>query len=155
VDTSVVFLTRRDLELATDPGPLPRRSQHRWCRRFRLDRIDVPGDVFDPQEDPDTPLARLQDAIWQAPARLGGCPMWVREPNDPRDLLPPMTPARPRLPGVRGGDTFVMQFERRFAEVELGNAGIMYVSGSGAYYQDYPRLTATRSRDTTAAAHAV
>jgi hypothetical protein len=142
VDTSVVFLTQRELEQGPFTGELPRRSVHRWSRRFSLQRVDVPGDVFDPQEDPNSPIAILQDAIWQAPARLGGCPMWVREPTDPRDFVPQLMPARPAITGVRGRESFIMQFEHRFAPINLGNFGVMYVSGIGAYYQDYERMPA-------------
>ena len=136
-DTVVLFLTDDELARGAYRGTLPRRSQTRWSRRFGLRRIDVPGDVFDPHDDPSSPIALLQDAVWQAPARLGGCPMWVREPTDPRDLPPTIRPPARRRPGVPGRDTFVMQFERRFAELYLGHEGIMYVSGTGAYYQSY------------------
>jgi hypothetical protein len=138
VDTAVLFLTARELERGSYRGRLPRRSRARWSRRFALRQVDVPGDVFDPQDDDESPIALLQDAIWQAPARLGGCPMWVRVPNDPRDLPPPLTPARRHRVGVSGRNSFIMQFERRFADLDLGNNGMMYVSGTGAYYQDYP-----------------
>ena len=30
-----------------------------------------------------------------------------------------------------------MQFERRFAEVNLGNQGVMYVTGQSACYQSF------------------
>lgn len=141
-DTRVVFLTESDIERGLYAGPLPRRSVHRWSRRFSLQRVDVPGDVFDPQDDDDSAISLLQDAIWQAPARVGGCPMWVREPTDPRDFIPLMTPARPIISGLRGRTSFLMQFEQRFAPLNLGNFGVMYVSGTGAYYQDYERMPA-------------
>ena len=136
-DTTVVFLTDADLERGPYKGALPRRSLGRWSRRFSLVRIDVPGDVFDPQDDDDSVMARLHDAIWQAPARLGGCPIWVREPRDPRDFTPAIRPPHRTRVGVRGRDTFMMQFERRFADINLGRQGVMYVSGTGAYYQSY------------------
>ena len=72
VDTQVLFLTAQELERGVYRGRLPRRSLGRWSRRFSLQRVDVPGDVFDPQEENDAPISLLQDAIWQAPARLGG-----------------------------------------------------------------------------------
>ncbi len=138
VDTAVVFLSEEELERGTYRGPLPRRSQARWTRRFCLVRVDVPGDVFDPHEDESSPIALLHDAIWQAPARLGGCPIWVREPSDPRDFTPCRRPhVPPNTPGPRGRNAFVMQFEQRFANINLGQQGVMYVSGVGAYYQSY------------------
>jgi hypothetical protein len=97
--------------------------------------------MFDPHEDETSPLARLQDAVWQAPARLGGCPIWLREPVDPRDLPPAMPPA-PRA-GLPGLDAFIMQFDRRFVDVDLGAHGVMYVAGTGAYFQAYEQAAAS------------
>lgn len=137
-DTAVVFLSEEELARGPYRGRLPRRSQARWSRRFCLTRIDVPGDVFDLHEDEQSPIALLHDAIWQAPARLGGCPIWVREPTDPRDFTPVRRPhIPPKRPGPRGRNAFVMQFEQRFANINLGHLGVMYVSGVGAYYQSY------------------
>lgn len=138
VDTAVVFLSEEELARGTYRGPLPRRSQQRWSRRFSLIQIDVPGDVFDIHDDETSPIALLHDAIWQAPARLGGCPIWVREPTDPRDYTPVRKPRiPPNTPGPRGRNAFMMQFEQRFANINLGRQGVMYVSGVGAYYQSY------------------
>ncbi len=138
VDTAVVFLSEDELSRGPYQGRLPRRSQSRWSRRFGLVQVSVPGDVFDPHDDEDSPIALLHDAIWQAPARLGGCPIWVREPTDPRDFTPVRKPRiPPNTPGPRGRNAFVMQFEQRFANINLGQQGVMYVSGVGAYYQSY------------------
>ena len=138
VDTVVVFLSEDELARGPYRGTLPRRSRSRWTRRFSLARVDVPGDVFDMHPDDDSPIALLHDAIWQAPARLGGCPIWVRDPNDPRDFTPARnTRTPPARPGPRGRNAFVMQFEQRFANINLGRQGVMYVSGVGAYYQSY------------------
>lgn len=138
VETAVVFLSEDELARGPYRGALPRRSQTRWSRRFSLARVDVPGDVFDMHEDEESPIALLHDAIWQAPARLGGCPIWVRDPVDPRDFAPRRRPARAHsTPGPRGRNAFMMQFERRFANIKLGHHGVMYVSGIGAYYQSY------------------
>lgn len=135
--TAVVFLTQSELARGHYGGAVPQRSRTRWSRRFALVRIDVPGDIFDPGHEEHSDLALLHDAVWQAPARLGGCPIWVRDPCDPRDY----TRSARRVPahsvGVRGTNTFVMQFERRFADINLGRDGVMYVSGTGAYYQGY------------------
>lgn len=138
-DAAVLFLTEEEVARGLYRGSLPDRSLQRWSRRFSLRRIDVPGDIFDPQPDGTTPLARLYDAVWQAPARLGGCPIWVRDPDRPCGRAP-LTDTRPvarRPVGLAARDTFVMQFERRFADVNLGRDGVMYVEGCGAYYQSY------------------
>lgn len=163
--TAVRFLREHDLRHGPYRGALPRRSLYRWSRRFSLVAVDVPGDVFDvpelelPAEDP---LAALYAAIGRAPARLGGCPIWSREPEDAeawaastptlpwaqrvsessrtvafepqrvsessRTLVRPPTHRRPAAP-------FLMQFQRRFADVDLGHRGVMVVSDRGAYVQ--------------------
>ncbi len=138
VETAVVFLSEEELARGPYQGPLPRRSQDRRSRQFSLIQVDVPGDVFDLHEDEESPIALLHDAIWQAPARIGGCPIWVRDPSDPKDFTADRRPRLPpNLPGPRGRNSFVMQFEQRFANVNLGKQGVMYVSGVGAYYQSY------------------
>ncbi len=138
VETAVVFLSKEELAQGHYPGALPRRSRNRTSRRFSLIQVDVPGDVFDIHEDEQSPIAVLHDAIWQAPARIGGCPIWVRDPSDPRDFTPTPRPrASTNAPGPRGRNSFIMQFEQRFANVNLGQQGVMYVSGVGAYYQSY------------------
>ena len=138
MDSAVLFLDEDEAARGLYPGPLPDRSLRRWSRRFALRRIDVPGDVFDPHEDEDSPLARLHDAIWQAPARLGGVPIWVREPEmEPARATHPSRPLVRQPVGLPAPDTFVMQFERRFADVNLGRHGVMYVSGRDAYAQSY------------------
>lgn len=132
-DTSVVFLGREQVGRGLYQGPLPRRSQYRWSRRFSLARIDVPGDVFDVARDPagaDPQLVPLYEAIEAAPARLGGCPVWLRSEDTLRRW-----PPRPPAAGLSGRRGFVMQFRQRFAEVNLGNDGVMYVDGHGAYFQ--------------------
>lgn len=189
--TAVRFLREHDLRHGTYQGALPRRSLYRWSRRFSLVAVDVPGDVFDvPELDlpADDPLAALYAAIGRAPARLGGCPIWSREPEDAdawaastptlpwaqrkamggpamptafvhessrtvaydaqhvsessrtvaydpqrvsessRTLVRPPTHRRPAAP-------FLMQFQRRFADVDLGRRGVMVVSDRGAYVQ--------------------
>ena len=40
-----------------------------------------------------------------------------------------------RSPGRTASPPFLMQFPRRFADVSLGQRGVMYVSGRSAYYQ--------------------
>lgn len=186
--TAVRFLREHDLGHGTYRGALPRRSLYRWSRRFSLVAVDVPGDVFDvpeldlPAEDP---LAALYAAIGQAPARLGGCPIWAREPED-ADAWAASTPTLPwsgRKPAMptafvheslpltcdakavsetsrtvafdphrvsessrtvvrppahrRPAAPFLMQFQRRFADVDLGRRGVMVVSDRGAYVQSH------------------
>lgn len=216
--TAVLFLRAEDLRRGPYQGDLPRRSLYRWSRRFSLVPIDVPGDVFDvPELDlpADDPLVELYDAIAEAPARLGGCPIglqdseppawgessptlpWKEEPSESPALessptvlfepgrhldsshtvpyLPqrvaessrtiPYDPNRRanqradrllergqadayddgdpasaltfgrRAPSSSSPTPFLMQFHRRFADINLGQRGVMYVSGRSAYFQ--------------------
>jgi hypothetical protein len=139
-DSAVVFLGEDDLARGPYQGPLPHRSLRRWSRRFALAAVDVPGDVFDAEAQEDARIVALHDAIWQAPARLGGRPIWVR---DDQAIRTPSGQWRnvdttPRFPlGMPSSPDFLMQFERRFAEVNLGNQGVMYVTGQSACYQSF------------------
>ncbi|MCA9705860.1 MAG: hypothetical protein KDK70_08440 [Myxococcales bacterium] len=218
--TAVLFLRHEDLRRGPYQGSLPKRSMYRWSRRFSLVAVEVPGDVFDvPELDlpADHPLVELYDAIAEAPARLGGCPIGLRddEPawaestptlpwserkpessptpaleNSPTVVFAPhggdddghTVPYQPqrvpqssrtipydpnlraamradrllergrasayddgdpasamtfgiRSPGRTASPPFLMQFHRRFADVNLGQRGVMYVSGRSAYYQ--------------------
>jgi len=41
------------------------------------------------------------------------------------------------IPGRLAGGGFVMQFDEAFADVNLGDCGVMYVMGYGAWFQCY------------------
>ncbi len=139
-DTAVVFLGADEVARGVYQGPIPDRSLRRWSRRFSLAAVDMPGDVFDADAQEDPRIAALHDAVWQAPARLGGRPIWVREDAAARtpsgSWRSPVTAPRETV-GLRSTGEFLMQFERRFAEVNLGNQGVMYVSGNSACYQSF------------------
>lgn len=136
-DTAVVFLGADDVARGIYRGSLPNRSLRRWSRRFTLAPVDVPGDLFDAESHEDLRIAALHDAVWQAPARLGGRPIWVRdaESSGPHKQWGNIDTAPRAGFGMSGSREFLMQFERRFAEVNLGNHGVMYVSGQSACYQ--------------------
>jgi hypothetical protein len=140
-DSAVIFLSEDEVARGMYRGPIPERSLRRWSRRFVLAPIDVPGDVFDADSQDDPVIAELHEAIWQAPARFGGRPIWVRrEPSGSHRVTfgapTPSLPPRPPV-GLPAAPEFVMQFERRFAEVNLGNQGVMYVTGTSACYQSF------------------
>jgi hypothetical protein len=159
--TAVRFLREQDLRRGPYRGALPRRSLYRWSRRFSLVPVAVPGDVFDvPELDlpADDPLVVLYHAIGRAPARLGGCPIGLREPEvaeawavrSPRHVSESsrtlvhtprhagensrtlVHPSR-RASEPRASGPFLMQFQRGFADVDLGRRGVMYVSERSAY----------------------
>ena len=82
----VVFLSHEEVAAGAFKGPLPARSRDRELRRFTLVPVTVPAEVFavDP-EDKDTPLGKLRKAIWAAPGRLGGEPIWLQGDPDEQD----------------------------------------------------------------------
>lgn len=133
--TSVLFLGDDDVERGLFHGPLPRRSLTRWSRRFTLLPVDVPGEVFDvgrTDEGVDPKLIPLYAAIRQAPARLGGAPIYLggRRPGPAREPAVQTSPVGlPARPG------FVMQFRSSFADVNLGRRGVMLVHGTTACVQ--------------------
>ncbi len=139
-DTAVLFLGADEVARGLFQGPIPDRSLRRWSRRFALAAIDVPGDVFDPEAQEDPRIAALHDAVWQAPARLGGRPIWVRNDQTTRTPTGPwrQVDTNPGMKlGLPSSPEFLMQFERRFADVNLGNQGVMYVTGQSACYQSF------------------
>ena len=132
--TSVVFLNEEQVARGLYQGPLPTRSRQRWTRRFTMQAVDVPGDVFDSARGTDAldpSLIPLYAAIRQAPARLGGCPTWLRR-EGPGEATEPSVAPRIGLPARKN---FLMQFRQSFADVNLGRSGIMFVGGQGAYCQ--------------------
>jgi hypothetical protein len=164
----VVFLSNDEVAGGRFKGELPARSQDRDVRRFTLVPVTVPGAVFAvAPEDKDTPLGKLNKAIWAAPARLGGEPIWLQgdpdedesydaegddedayddedgeddddnEDNaeDEKDAPAPRAKSAPLGMKVAGG--FYMQFDDGFADVNLGDSGVMYVFGNDAHFQCY------------------
>ncbi len=161
----VVFLSNADVAGGRFKGELPARSQDRELRRFTLVAVTVPGEVFAvPPEDKDTPLGKLRKAIWAAPGRLGGEPIWLQGDPDEDESYDgggdeedgygdegdegegdedegdehegPAPSIKPRL-GMQVGGGFYMQFDDGFADVNLGDSGVMYVFGNDAHFQCY------------------
>ena len=159
----VAFLSDDDVATGTFKGKLPARSQDREPRRFTLVPVAVPGEVFAVTPDEkDTPLGKLRKAIWGAPGRLGGEPIWLQgDPDEDGDYdgggddeededgeadedgddegdedeAPARAKAAPLGMAVFG--SFFMQFDEGFADVNLGDSGVMYVFGNDAHFQCY------------------
>jgi hypothetical protein len=79
---------------------------------IRTTTLDVPVTAV---VDPGPLQADLQRDIRALPARAGGAPLWLQEPEP-----------------VEG---FAMQFDTRFAGLSLGDGGIMYVFRDTAFWQ--------------------
>lgn len=159
----VVFLSNAEVAGGRFKGELPARSQDRDMRRFTLVPVTVPGEVFTVSpEDKDTPLGKLRKAIWAAPGRLGGEPIWLQgDPDedesydgggddedygdedgdeddaDGDDEPAPAARAKSAPLGMQVGGGFYMQFDDGFADVNLGDSGVMYVFGNDAHFQCY------------------
>jgi hypothetical protein len=154
--TAVVFLDDAAVQRGLCRAPLPARGSAHDERRFAWVAVQVPDHVFAPLGDrpDDDPLAQLRKAIWQAPARLGGDPIWLQgdpdedggwdddegddggDEDDGGEAADDERPA-PAPVGLRASGAFCLQFDESFADVNLGDCGVMYVFGDDAYYQCY------------------
>lgn len=81
---------------------------------FTVHALDVPRAVFGPPTD-DAALAALREAVRALPARALGDPMWLQ--------------------GVQRDGPLLVQFDERFAPINLGDAGVMYVFEDDAFWQ--------------------
>jgi len=106
-ETAVIGLTSEDLAR----GPAPAGDQDLPVKGIRVSRIEVPESTFGRP----TPHAKILRAVASLPARAGGQPFWLQ--------------AQVEL------EQFVMQFDERFAPINLGDGGVMYVFGDGAFWQ--------------------
>ena len=156
-ESAVVFFSDKDVARGLYDGALPERSTKRQTRRFSLEPIRVPERIFSiSDEDPERDaLKALRKAVINAPAYIGGEPMWSQgedesfddddyddgdddsdgDDSDGDDDAPP-PPAAKRL-GLPGGGQLILQFNEEFANVNLGDSGEMYVFGDDAYWQCY------------------
>lgn len=121
-DTEVRLLGASDLAGGSYEGELPA-GDRETGERFEVVSIEVPVEIFrDPYErNPETrdPVVEgLRDAVYQAPARAGGDPIWLREEQ------------------YSTGD-FLFQFDEQFADINLGDMGVMYVFRETAFWQSH------------------
>ena len=154
--TRVVYLGEEDVARGAIAGEPPRRAREREPRRFSLVAVTVPIAVFGkPGEG--SPLAALRDAIWKAPMRLGGDPIWLQGDPDEQDDYSDYggddedgeggegedgegddeAAAAEEPLGVPPACGFMLQFDETFVDVNLGDCGVMYVSGNDAHFQCY------------------
>jgi hypothetical protein len=83
-------------------------------RAIRVVRVEVP--VAAPAGASDGPLADIQRLVYRLGARALGSPLWLQSDEDP-------------------GSDFLLQFDESFVDVNLGDAGVMYVFVSTAFWQ--------------------
>jgi hypothetical protein len=122
-ESDVRLLTRADVDAFGEfDGPLPADSSGPPTG-YTVQAVDIPEAVFSrvdtasylyaPPE-----LRRLRDAIYAAPARAGADPIWLQGATD-------------------GQGPFLLQFDEAFADINLGDNGVMYVFGGDAFWQSH------------------
>lgn len=119
-DTEVVSLEASDLERGEYEGELPAGDRETGTT-FEVVPVEVPAEVFlDPYErDPgerDPVVEKIRQEVYQAPGRAGGEPIWVQEEQYP-------------------DGEFLFQFDEQFADINLGDMGVMYVYRETAFWQ--------------------
>jgi len=84
-------------------------------RGVDISSADVPTAMFDEQRPPE--LKELRKLVFQAPCRALGSPMWIQEDEH--------------------FGPFALQFDEMFADINLGDSGVMYVFPDTAFWQCY------------------
>ncbi|MBN2695344.1 DUF1963 domain-containing protein [bacterium] len=122
-ETKIVFFTEDELKL----------SKIRGKNFFEVITFSVPYIIFgDPEDeyfssdkvfkDIDEPLKsklkELQNKVYNLGARVYGDPIWLQSNEG-------------------GANGFIMQFDGNFADINLGDSGIMYVYNDYAFWQCY------------------
>ncbi len=86
------------------------------ARHVSAEHLEVASAAFAELDDEqESPRRRLRGAIYGASARAGGSPLWLQ--GDEHD-----------------GD-FLLQFDESFADVNLGDCGIMFVFTDTQFWQ--------------------
>ena len=113
--TELVPLTAADLER----GAAEATEQDLAARRVTVEHLEVAGAAFaevDEDEETESPRRRLRSAIYGASARAGGAPIWLQGDDE------------------HAGE-FLLQFDESFADMNLGDCGIMYVFADTQFWQ--------------------
>ncbi len=76
---------------------------------------EVPVDIFDEEPPQDPALRELRDAVYGASARVLGSPLWLQDAEHWGFLL--------------------MQFDEGFVDINLGDAGVMYLFSDAQFWQ--------------------
>lgn len=111
--TALVSLSADDLA-GGDAEPT---DQDLGLREVTAETIAVASAVFEDHLDDgeDSPRRILRNKIYNAPARAGGQPIWLQ--------------------GEEGGGRFLLQFDEAFANLNLGDCGVMYVFAETQFWQ--------------------
>lgn len=110
-DAAVVALSWE--ELAGPPAASTREDLP--PRAVTVEHLAVPAAAFGDSEG--AALEAVRAAIFAAPGRAGGAPIWVQAPQHT--------------------GTFLFQFDEQLADLNLGDAGVMYVFVDTAFWQGH------------------
>lgn len=112
--TALIALTREDVARgAAEPT-----DQDLQARDVTVTHVEVSSaafDAYDPDEAEDSPRNKLRSAIYGASARAGGQPIWLQ--------------------GDEHEGAFLLQFDESFANINLGDAGVMYIFADQQFWQ--------------------
>lgn len=114
-ETAVVVLSQEDIENGEISPAL--RDNQVPARSYKITPVKVPPQVFDdlPEDQEESELGKLKDAILFSSGYAGGRPSWLQfEEHEGH---------------------FLFQFDETLADVNLGDAGVMYVFTDTAFWQ--------------------
>lgn len=111
--TALVELSADDLEMP----PAAPTDQDLTARAVTVEHLEVSSQAFefDLDDADDAPRRVLRGELYGAPARAGGAPIWLQ--------------------GDEHAGEFLLQFDESFANVNLGDCGIMYVFTDTQFWQ--------------------
>jgi uncharacterized protein YwqG len=112
-ETVLIALSQDDIDQG-EPSETLRESDQ--ASGYRLTPVKVPESIFDePEEyDEENPLEQLRNAVFSA-SYAAGKPIWLQ--SDEYD------------------GHFLLQFDEAFIDMNLGDAGVMYVFADTAFWQ--------------------
>lgn len=112
--TALIALTAEDLAR----GEAAPTEQDLKPREVTATEVEVSSEAFaayDPDEDEESPRRKLRQLVYSAAGRAGGRPIWLQ--------------------GDEWEGTFLLQFDERFADVNLGDFGVMYIFTDQQFWQ--------------------
>jgi hypothetical protein len=114
-ETSIIVLSQDDIDKGEPPTSL--RESGEPASRYEVTPVRVPASVFDDphEEEEESPLHELRSAIYSSSCYAGGKPLWLQF--------------------AEHEGHFLFQFDESFIDVNLGDAGVMYVFTDTAFWQ--------------------
>ncbi len=111
------FLTGADLAAA--PAACADYTPYTPAKSVGIAELDFPLDCFDPElASESSDLSDLLHLLMNVPCYLLGAPIWIQGEEGDEEL-------------------FLGQFDDKFADINLGDSGIMYLFSNAAFWQCY------------------